>query len=149
MMKASLTTCARRLNYIRETDGQNLGAWVEFLQRFCGGVPGDSWCADFVSVILDVAYHGHSPLPKTGACQPILNAGRAKGWEVHTPQADDLFFYVDDAGNAHHIGIVTGVSPLVGIAGNTSEDGLSSNGTGVFEHALAVNPKHITFLRLP
>jgi hypothetical protein len=28
------------------------------------------------------------------------------------------------------------IAPLTGIAGNTSEDGKSSNGTGVFEHGI-------------
>ncbi len=52
-------------------------------------------------------------------------------------------------GRAHHVGIVTVLDPLTSIAGNTSEDGLSSEGTGVFEHALHVAPSRIAFVRLP
>jgi hypothetical protein len=148
-MKASLSVVARRLNFIRETDGPNAGAWVEFLQRFAGGKIGDSWCADFVSVVLDVAYHGNSPLPRTGWCPSMWQQAVNKGYVTTAPQVDDLFFYLNADGLAHHIGIVTAVAPLAGIAGNTSEDGRSSNGTGVFEHALAVDPKLIKFVRLP
>lgn len=143
-MGASLTVIARRLNFIRET-APNDGAWVTFIQRFTGNKPGDSWCASFVCLVLDVAYRGQSPLPKSAWCPSLLSEGRSKGWIVTDPRPDDIFFYVNAAGMAHHIGIVTGVTPLTGIAGNTSEDGTSSNGTGVFEHPISAT----VFLRLP
>lgn len=149
-MTHSLTVIARRLNWIRETEGPNRGAWVEFLQRVGGGgVPGDSWCSDFASVVCDVAYHGKPPIKRSGASNVRLAEARAKGFVAMEPQVDDLYFFVDGNGHAHHEGIVTGVMPLTGIAGNTSEDGLSSNGTGVFEHALNVAPTRIVFVRLP
>lgn len=148
-MRASLTIIARRLSFVRETDGANSGAWVSMLQRFCGGKSGDSWCCDFVSFVEDVAYRGASPLTKTGACQRHLDDARRQGLAVAAPQPDDLYFFVDASGHAHHVGIVTGTQPLTGIAGNTSEDGLSSNGTGVFEHAITVDPLSIVFVRLP
>jgi hypothetical protein len=149
MRAASLMTIARRLNFIRETDGPNRGAWVEMLQRFCDGVPGDSWCSDFVCFVEDIAYRGRSPSKRTGSTQVKLAHAKAKGWITTKPQAEDLFFYVNDAGVPHHVGIVTQAIPLTGIAGNTSEDGKSSNGNGVFEHVLNVAPNHIVFVRLP
>lgn len=148
-MMASLSAVARRFGFVRETGGPNIGAWVSVFQRFAGGQDGDSWCADFVSFLLDVAYHGKSPLKKTGSTQALLAEARVKGFVVTTPQPDDLYFYVNDAGHAHHVGIVTGVNPLIGLSGNTSPDGLSVNGTGVFEHPLSVDPTHLVFVRLP
>lgn len=145
MTPASLTAVARRLDFVRETSGPNDGAWVNCLQRFTGNAPGASWCASFVCFVLDVAYRGTSPLKKSASCQVLLDAARARGWIVTTPAIDDLFFYVNGANHAHHIGIVTAVAPLTGIAGNTSEDGRSSNGTGVFEHAINAH----VFVRLP
>ncbi len=149
-MSASLSVVARRLDFIRETDGPNAGSWVSFLQRFCDGVEGDSWCSDFLSVVENVAYKGHAPLPRSGVCQVKLDYAKKKGWVVAEPQVDDVFFYVNDAGHAHHTGVVTAPYPaLAGIAGNTSEDGTSDNGTGVFEHPLNVARAHIVFVRLP
>lgn len=145
----SLTTVARRLGFVRETEGPNRGAWVGMLQRFCAGKPGDSWCADFLSFVLDVAYHGKAPLPRSGSCAILLAAARTIGTVVAAPEVDDLYFYVTPSGHAHHVGVVTNAAPLTGIAGNTSEDGTSDNGTGVFEHAIASNPASVVFVRLP
>ncbi len=147
MTPASLVAVARHLAFIRETEGPNRGAWVSMLQRFCYGADGDSWCADFVSFVLDVAYHGHPPFPRTGSSQTLLERALAHGGvKVSAPIPEDLYFYVNAAGVAHHVGIVTSASPLEGIAGNTSEDGLSDNGTGVYEHAI---PASAVFVRLP
>jgi hypothetical protein len=80
----------------------------------------------------------------------MLAVARAKGYVVNTPQVDDLYFFIDPvSGIPHHVGIVTESTPLTGIAGNTSEDGLSANGTGMFEHAVTVSPTKIVFARLP
>lgn len=148
-MTASLSVLARRINFIRETDGANRGAWVEFLQRFSHGVPGDSWCADFVSFCVDVAYRGKVPIVRSGSTIALLNDAKMKGLVVTQPQADDLYFFVRADGTPHHVGIVTEIHPLTGIAGNTSASGASSNGTGVFEHPLTVDPALVAFVRLP
>lgn len=148
---ASPTTIARRFSFARETDGPNDGTWVSFFQRFTGNRPGDSWCASFVSVVLDICYRGISPLHRTASAQALLDEATRKGLvalAAGAPQPDDLFFYVNVAGMAHHVGFVTQVSAagVVGIAGNTSADGMSSNGTGVFEHVVAPGA---VFARLP
>jgi hypothetical protein len=157
MEAKSLTAVARHFGFVAETDGPNDGAWVTFLQRFTNNHPGDSWCASFVSVVLDISYRGRSPLKRSANCDDLLNQAHKLGWVVPAgapPQEDDLFFYVKPGsaetpyGDAHHIGIVTGVqSGVVGIAGNTSSDGASSNGTGVFEHGLS--KANIVYVRLP
>lgn len=148
-MSASLSVVARRLDFIREIGGANKGYWVNFLQRHCDGVEGDSWCADFVSLVEDIAYKGKAPTPRSGSCQTKLDFCRKQGWIVEKPKIDDLYFFVDGNNHAHHIGIITATDTLKGIAGNTSEDGTSSNGDGVYEHRLNVNPKNIVFARLP
>jgi hypothetical protein len=154
MTRKSLIAVARRLAFVRETDGPNRGAWVEYLLRESKGNAGDPWCAAFVSFVLDVAYFGKPPLPSTTATRVLLAAARAQGWTLaagEPPAPEDLFFYVRADGTPHHVGIVTseGGAPLAGIAGNTSEDGRSSEGTGVFEHGLAVDPGRIVFVRIP
>lgn len=145
----SLTVLARRLSFIRETEGPNRGAWVSMLQRYSGGKDGDSWCAAFVSFVLDVAYHGRPPFPRTESTAAMLDHARAAGaTTVVSPQRDDLYFYVNPVGFPHHVGIVTSTVPLMGIAGNTSEDGASDNGTGVYEHAISSDPARVIFVRL-
>jgi hypothetical protein len=145
---ASLTAIARHFLFVREVGAPNDGAWVSFMQRRTGNSPGDSWCASFVCLVLDIAYRSLTPLVRSASCQVLLDDARRHGFVLPAgtpPAVDDLFFYVNDEGHAHHVGIVTGVSPLTGIAGNTSEDGRSSNGTGVFEHPINAS----VFVRLP
>lgn len=140
MALASPTAVARRFSFVRETLGENKGAFVSKFQRECGGKDGDSWCAFFVSFVLDVACFGAAPLRPTGSTRTMLADCRTKGLIVTKPVIDGLFFYVKPDGTPHHVGIVTDVKPdgsVIGIAGNTSEDGKSSNGTGVFEHEIS------------
>jgi hypothetical protein len=142
----SLSAVARHFLFVRETDGPNRGAFVELFQRFTGNSPGDSWCCSFESWVEDVAYRGHAPTPRTASCAYKLSQATAKGYVVSTPEIDDLYFFIE-SGVAHHVGIVTGISPLTGIAANTSPDGLSTNGIGVFEHE--IHAHEIVFVRLP
>lgn len=136
---------ARQFRFIRETLGPNRGVWVEAFQRIGDGKPGDSWCCDFVSAVLWICYQGPAPAPRTGSCDVMW--AMVQQYEVAVPAPGDLFFRVRN-GDAHHVGFVAGTGPLTGIAGNTSSDGQSSNGTGVFEHALEVTPE-LHFVRLP
>lgn len=152
---------ARQFKFVRETLGPNRGVWVEAFQRLGDGKPGDSWCADFVSGVLWICYQGPPPLPRTGSCDVMWAI--AKELETKAPQPGDVFFRVRQiqipgvAGkpgkqidDAHHVGFVTQVYPdrVKCIAGNTSEDGQSSNGTGVFENDLRFSPS-LRFARLP
>jgi hypothetical protein len=151
-MSASLSVIARRLSFIRETDGPNAGSWVNWLQRHGGdGVEGDSWCADFESVVEDIAYKGKAPLPRTGSCQTKLEyamktrlggRGAAGGRRVLLRQRR-RDTRITSASSPHPIPS----SPAS--LGNTSADGASSNGDGVWEHELNVSRAHIVFVRLP
>lgn len=144
---ASLIVVARRLAFIRETLGQNRGAWVGFIQRFTGNGAGDSWCASFMSLILDIAYNGQPPLARTASADAMYRECRNKGFLITSPVLGCLFFYLNSDGIAHHVGISTAIAPLTGIAGNTSPDGLSANGDGVYEHI--INETSLAFAALP
>ncbi len=141
---------ARQFRFVRETLGANRGAFVEAFQRVGDGRPGDSWCMDFLSFVLWMCYQGPAPLPRTGACAVALAVAQANGWVVKAPAVNDVFFRVDETGHAHHVGLVTQLYPdrFGSIAGNTSSDGISSDGTGVFEHDIQYAPS-IVFVTLP
>jgi hypothetical protein len=135
---------ARLFLFVREA-GQNRGLRVEAIQHWSAGQFGDSWCAEFATMVLDLAYQGNAPIPRQGGVQDIRDLATMKGWITDTPSVGDLFLYIDGNDHAHHIGIVTVTDPLTGIAGNTSADGTSANGDRVAEHAI-----HATvFIHLP
>lgn len=145
---------ARKFSFVREVGGPNKGLWVELFQQFTGNKPGDSWCASFVSYVLAVVFGGYtkSPLPRTASCDTLLDAGRAGGWLSNVASVGDVFLYLHTSVDAHHAGFVTEIDEdgnVMGIAGNTSIDGKSSNGDGVYEHLLTATPGKIIFLRYP
>jgi hypothetical protein len=132
----SPSVIARQLDYIRESATQNRGLRVEAIQHWSSGQYGDSWCCEFVTMVLDICFKGNSPIPRGGVCQTVYNQAKLSKWMYSTPVVDDLYLYVNSQDHAHHIGIVTSLNPLTGIAGNTSKDGTSSNGNGVYEHGI-------------
>ena len=135
---------ARLFLHVREA-GANKGLRVEAIQHYSGGQPGDSWCAEFVWLVLDLAYAGNAPVDRFQSCEVLHALAVTNGWITNNPEPGDLFLYINGQGLAHHIGIVTQSYPLLGIAGNTSEDGTSANGDRVAEHAISAN----TFVRFP
>lgn len=137
---------ARQFLFVREVS-QNRGRQVEAIQRWANGQPGDSWCCEFVTMVLDISFCGKSPFPPLRAVEDVYNLAKKNNWMTITPSEGDLFIYVDSNNHAHHVGIYTGNNN--GIAGNTSQDGMSSNGTGVFEHSLNMSPTHTLFIRYP
>lgn len=142
----TLLEIAQLFLYVREA-GPNKGLRVEAIQKWCDGDPGDSWCCEWVTMVLDLYYHGNAPVPRLKACQDVLDLARKNNWLVTTPQTNDLVLSVNDQGHAHHIGICVWPNPLSTIAANTSEDGLSSNGDRVAQHT--VNSAGKIFVRLP
>ena len=144
MIYYSPTEVARQFLFVREVP-QNKGLRVEAVQKWCNGSPGDSWCCEFATMVLDIAFQGDSPIPRLKAVQDVYDLAKTHGtWITTSPVPNDLFIYVDDNDHAHHIGIYTGGNQ--GIAGNTSEDGTSSNGDRVAEHKLITNPNHIKYI---
>jgi hypothetical protein len=141
---------ARQFRFVRELPG-NRGQRVEAIQRWSGGQPGDSWCCHFATMVLDIAYQGAAPVPRTGSCDEVLALARRSGWIVTDPEPGDLYLRVRHGHDAHHIGFV--VEPITAdrvgqISGNTSADGLSSNGDGVYERTIARSPD-LVFVRVP
>lgn len=145
-MKFSPVAIARQFLYVREA-GTNSGLRVNAIQRWGGGRDGDSWCGWFVTMVLDVAFQGSSPIPRMGSCQAIYELAKAKSWLTTVPVEGDIVLYVDDNDHAHHVGLFTVERNI--IAGNTSADGTSSNGDGVHEHPLTVSPEHVRYVRYP
>jgi hypothetical protein len=133
---------------VRELAG-NHGARVNGIQLWCGCKDGDSWCCCLMTLWLDLFFHCKSPVPRSGSCEDTRQFMRTKGWRVATPQEGDVYFYINAAGLAHHTGVVTAASPLTGIAGNTTEDGVGVNGDGCYEHALTVPLSQMEFYRVP
>lgn len=142
---------ARQFLYVREVP-QNRGQRVEGIQRWCGGRPGDAWCAYFLTFVLDIAFQGKSPLPRTGSCDVLYAVCKESGWLVKDFLPGDLYFRVRDEHDAHHVGFVANGHPGEGhfmqLSGNTSEDGTSSEGTGVFERDV-MQTSDIRFARIP
>ena len=148
-MQYSPTNIARQFLFVREA-GPNKGQRVEAIQRWAGGQPGDSWCCELATMVLDICFQGAAPVPRLRACQDVYNMAKAKGWVLkddQQPQKDDIYLFVNDADHAHHIGFVTDI-PGNGISGNTSADGTSSNGDRIAEHKINMaDRKHIKFIR--
>jgi hypothetical protein len=149
-MKYSPIEIARQFLYVREAAGKpNRGVRVEAIQHWSGGQGGDSWCCEFWWMCNDIANQGNFVLPRVQACQDVYDYGKKNKLVVSVPQVGDTFLYVNDADHAHHIGFVTALTILSGIAGNTSADGTSDNGDRVAEHGLILNTKHLKFVRFP
>lgn len=146
-----LNELARKFLFVKETKVQNTGARVEAIQRWGGGEKGQSWCAFFATMLLDIYFEGKSPIERTGSCDDILNLAREKEWLVEIPRVDDLYLFLNEPNDAHHVGLVTDVDAtgFLGLSGNTSEDGRSSNGNRVAERHLELHPGKIIFVRYP
>jgi hypothetical protein len=138
---------ARLFLFVRESAENNHGLRVEAIEHWGGGDPGQSWCCYFATLVLDLEFQGRSPIPRLGECQEVLDLARRNGWVIPAPEVGCLVISLDANGHAHHIGICTGTAPLATIAGNTSEDGVSVNGTGVFAHEISPNGK--VYVRVP
>lgn len=145
----TLVDIARLFRFVREIP-QNRGQRVESIQHWTGGQAGESWCCDYATMMLDLYFQGASPIPRTGSCETVYELATTNGWIVESPAVGDLVLSINSAGIAHHIGIVTQLNPLMSIAGNTSPDGTSDNGTGVFEHDIsATSPEAFAFVQYP
>lgn len=143
---------ARLWLHVREVGGQNKGIWVGTIQHFTGNGPGDSWCASFVALVLGLAFGGKGPLPRSASCDAFLEKARAEGWLTQTPSVGDVFLRLNTPTDAHHTGFVTRVDAdgVIGtIAGNTSEDGKSSNGDRVAEHDIKPALGTIVYVAYP
>lgn len=131
--------------FVRES-GANEGNRVEAIQKWCGGKAGESWCCYFVTMILDLFFQGKSPIPRLGSCQDVYDLAKKNKWITVKPVTGDIFLYVDTKDHAHHIGFVTQDGGGKGLAGNTSEDGTSSNGDRVAEHSISTDNSKVKYI---
>lgn len=146
---------ARLFLFVRETQNgiQNRGLRVEAIQHWSCGEFGDSWCCELVTLVLDLLFQGTAPIPRQGSCEVVHQLALTNGWITTTPAEGDLFLRIHpDTGLAHHIGFVIAVNAdgsVHTIAGNTSEDGTSSNGDRVAEHTLTPAAGTIVYVAYP
>lgn len=128
--------------------GPNRGAFVERVQRAGGGRPGEAWCA------YDVYDVGHGmlgerwPLPRTGSCVQLYEAGRRLGIVHDRPAPGAVFLLWLPVASEHahryaHTGFCVGPDATDArrwetLEGNTNPAG-GREGYGVFrrrgEHA--------------
>jgi hypothetical protein len=122
---------------VRESGGNNRGAWVEAFLRSVGLGPGYAWCAAAVNFASLVA---EAPCPKRPESNPAAVIGwrswaRKRGYLVDAPKRGDIAMHRTTA-DTGHIGVVVKViGPLVySIEGNTSagEDGSQRDGGGLY-----------------
>lgn len=136
---------SRQFSYIREASQQNRGLRVESIQHWAAGNYGDSWCMEFVWFVWDIASGGAASFERQGSVEAFRQWCKHHGFSSTGPVVGGFVMTIDPTANhAHHIGIVTSVTPLISIAGNTSVDGSDPNGNGVHEHEISYTNKEFT-----
>ena len=148
----SALAIARLFLFVRES-GDNRGLRVEAIQHWSTGQPGDSWCCEFATMVLDLLFQGAAPILRQGSCESVRQLATQRGWITTTPSPGDLFLRLHpDTGLAHHIGfyVETNADGSIGtIAGNTSADGTSANGDRVAEHPIRPDAGSIAYIAYP
>jgi hypothetical protein len=145
----TIVELARCFLHVREA-GPNAGLRVQAIQTWSGGQKGDSYCMELAWMWLDLYFRGKSPVTeRIQACEDFHALAHLKGWIVPNDQRwpGDFYLFVNAEGHAHHVGLVTTWTD--GIAGNTSPDGRSSDGSGCFEHAVPFDADHVVIVRVP
>lgn len=144
----TIVQIARLFLPLREAQalGQNQGQRINAVQLWTSGPSafGESWCDDLCWLVLDLYYEMQCPFPRTASTDVTLAYARDNHLLVDTPEEGDLILSLNSPTDAHHIAIYTGGwAPqadgsyrMTTFAGNTSEDGLSSNGDRAAEHGV-------------
>src|SRR6478735_9634203 len=138
---------ARQYRYVREVQ-PNKGLRVNAIQTWSGGRTGDAWCVEFGWMVYDICYQGQCPFDRVQNSDEFRKLAVANNWIVTIPFPGDIVLSLRPDGVAHHFGIITNVSPLTSIAGNTDATGTSSNGDRVAEHTISIVQKlyvHVPF----
>lgn len=137
---------ARQFRYVREVQ-PNKGLRVTAIQTWSGGQSGDAWCVEFGWLVFDICYQGQCPFDRVQSAEEFRKIAVKNGWVVTIPMPGDVVLSLRPDGTAHHFAICTEISPLKSIAGNTSEDGTSSEGDRVAEHWVSTAQK--LYVRIP
>jgi hypothetical protein len=139
------------VGWVKEATNHNDGRWVEAILRLVGQTKGAPWCAGFVCLVLDIAFAGKNPLPKTASCDELLKFAQKKGWLYDEPTVGDVFLLMRTPTDAIHTGFVTAVGQLSvkTVEGNTNTDG-SPDGWAVFPRERNKKGKlWLKFIRIP
>jgi hypothetical protein len=139
----ALVATARKYLYVRETAGPNMdgGGPIDKWLAAVGCAPGASWCAAAAcgwvhetAQGLNVTVNWHN------SASALALISRNPSFVVKDP-TPGAFIVWDHGHGLGHIALLTDVvsvngvpGGLMAIAGNTSPDGKSREGTGVFEH---------------
>lgn len=150
LAEAIVATARKYEGVVEQPPGSNsnTGPYINDWLAFVNQPPGQSYCAAFACSVVheartDLAM-GPLQFKKSASALKLLEIN--KDLLTTDPQPGDLVIFRHERGLGH-VGIVT--APGVYISGNTSPDGKSRNGTGVFEHAYDVNdPRIAGYLRI-
>lgn len=156
MFSTQLVATARSYLYVRETSpnaGPKINDWLASL----GLPPGNSWCAAAACAwIMEAAAASGTDVSHFKKSARALGLyEKNPGLIVKDPLPGDLVIW-DHGGGLGHVAVLTDVikvnavlAALAGIAGNTSADGHSRNGTMVAEHPVSYpDPKIKGYLRI-
>lgn len=117
-----------------EPIGSNSGPLIDHWLAFVGAKPGDAWCSAFACAVVHESrvLLGMHPLTFRVSAGALSLLSKNQTLVTTDPQSGDLIVWDHGQGKGH-VSIKTG--PDTHIAGNTSPDGKSRQGYGVFEHA--------------
>jgi hypothetical protein len=114
--------------------GENRGQAVEAILAHVGLLPGQPWCAAFVSYIGWLVMRRGWPLPLAGGCAMLADRARGLGMLTEIPAPGSIFLVWGVTLNRfRHCGFLIERTPAGWrtVEGNTNVDG-SPEGTGVF-----------------
>ena len=133
---------------VEDPPNSNSGTLIDGWLAYVHQPPGVSWCSGFACSMV----HESRVALGLPALQFKISASALhllainEALKTEDPQAGDLIIF-DHGHGLGHVAIKTG--PSTSIAGNTSPDGKSRQGTGVYEHAYDVNdPKIAGYIRV-
>ncbi len=132
---------ARSQLWVREVGGENRGQVVEHYLSTVHLGPGEPWCAAFVSWVGQAALP-HWPLPLTGSCQSLFDAGTRLKLVRPWPAPGAVFLlWRPGLGRFAHTGFVVEQqgTAWATIEGNTNPAG-GREGYGVFARTRAFAP---------
>ncbi len=136
MLAEAIVATARKYQGVVEqppgsnsNSGPEIDQWLAFVHQ----PPGSSYCAAFACSVVHAARTdlamGALQCKKSASALHLLELNA--DLKTDDPQPGDLIVF-DHGRGLGHVAIKTG--PSTSIAGNTSPDGKSRNGTGVFEY---------------
>ncbi len=135
LAEAIVATARKYRGVVEQPPGSNSNSGPEIDQwlAFVHCSPGESYCAAFACSVVheartDIAM-GPLQFKKSASALHLLELNA--DLKTDDAQPGDLIVFDHGQGRGH-VAIKTG--PNTSIAGNTSPDGKSRNGTGVFEH---------------